>query len=116
MKTPRLLTLAWAVVVILLVIDLIWFPFTRLTFAAGNILRLLWAALSAMVSYAAVAMLSYRLRLGADKLVIGSWMVRLVEGLALLIQAGIFSIALAVGAMTFSYLAASLGPRSSGDH
>src|SRR5262249_17911866 len=108
-ESRRLMMLAWAVVVIFFVVDLIWFPSARLTFAAGNILDLLWTALAVVGVYAAVGFVSYRLR--ANQSVVGGWMIRMVEGVGLLIRAGTVFIALGIVGGTFSYLTASLGLR-----
>jgi membrane-associated phospholipid phosphatase len=103
----RLMTLAWGVVVFFFVIDLIWFPLARLTFAAGNFLRLLSTALAMAGIYAAIGFVSHRAR--AKKSVIGNWLARMAEGAGLLVRAGIFTIVLGIVGVTFSYLAASLG-------
>jgi membrane-associated phospholipid phosphatase len=106
-ESRRLMMLAWGVAVIFLVVDLIWFPLVRLTFASENILHLLWTALAVVGVYAAVGFVSYRLR--ADQSVVGGWMMRMVEGVGLLIRAGTVFIALGIVGGTFSYLTASLG-------
>jgi membrane-associated phospholipid phosphatase len=110
MQYHRLMMLAWGVVIVFFVTDLVWFPFARLTFAAGNFLRLLWTALAVAGIYAVVGIVSHRLRRrGADRSVIGRGMTRIAEGAGLLFRAGTFSIALAIVGVTFSYLTASLG-------
>jgi hypothetical protein len=106
-EARRLMTLAWGVAVVFFLIDLIWFPFARLTFAAANIVRLLWTALALAAIYAAVTFVSRRVR--AKRSVIGSWLARMAEGAGLLVRAGIFTIILGIVGVTFSYLAASLG-------
>jgi membrane-associated phospholipid phosphatase len=106
----RLMTLGWGVVVVFFAVDLIWFPFARLTFAAGNFLRLLWTALAVVGIYAVAGIISYRLRRRrAEQSVVGRWVLHMAQGLGYLIKAGTFSIVLAIVGVTFSYLTASLG-------
>jgi membrane-associated phospholipid phosphatase len=110
MEYRRLMTLAWGAVVVLLVIDLVWFPFARLTFAAGNFPYLLWSALALVGLYAVLGIVSYRLRrLQANRFVLGRWMARIADGARLFILASFFGLILAIGLVTFSYLTASLG-------
>jgi membrane-associated phospholipid phosphatase len=102
----RLMTLAWGVVVVFFLIDLIWLPFARLTFAPSNIVRLLWTALALAAIYAAVAYVSRRAR--AKRSMMGSLLARVAEGAGLLLRGGTFSIVLGIVGVTFSYLAAAL--------
>jgi membrane-associated phospholipid phosphatase len=109
-RAHRLMALGWGVVVVFFAVDLIWFPFARLTFAADNFLRLLWTALAVVGIYAVAEIISYRLRRRrAEQSVVGRWAMHVAQGLGYLIRAGIFSIALAIVGVTFSYLTASLG-------
>lgn len=109
-RAHRLMTLAWGVVVVFFAVDLVWFPFARLTFAAANFLRLLWTALAVVGVYAVAGIISYRLRRRrAERSVVGRRLIRVAQGLGCLIRAGTFSIALGMVGVTFSYLTASLG-------
>jgi hypothetical protein len=109
-RARRLMALGWGVVVVFFAVDLIWFPFARLTFAADNFLRLLWTALAVVGIYAIAGIISHRLRRRrAEQSVVGRWAMHVVQGLGYLIRAGTFSIALAIVGVTFSYLTASLG-------
>ena len=108
-ESPPIMMLAWGVAVIFLVVDLIWFPSARLTFTAGNILDLLWTALAVVGVCAAVGFVSYRLR--ADQSGVGRWMMRMVEGVGLLICAGTVFIALGIVGAIFTDLAQASGCR-----
>lgn len=103
----RLMTLAWAVVLIFFIMDVVWFPFARLTFASGNALQLLGTALALVAVYAAVGLVSARVK--DDASLIGRSLAHIAEGAGLLIGAATFTIALGIVGVIFSYLTASLG-------
>jgi membrane-associated phospholipid phosphatase len=100
------MALAWTTVLIFFIVDVIWFPFARLTFASGNVLQLLWTALALVAVYAAVGVVSGRVR--DDPSVIGRSLARVAEGAGLLMRAATFTIALGIVGVIFSYLTASL--------
>jgi membrane-associated phospholipid phosphatase len=101
------MALAWTVVLIFSIIDAIWFPFARLTFASANVLQLLWTALAVVAIYAVVGAVSRRVK--DDASVIGRSLARVAEGAGVLIRAATFTIALGIVGLVFSYLAASPG-------
>ena len=106
----RLMTLACGTLALILVIDVVWFPFARLTFAAANVPHLLWPALALVALYALFSIISYRFRrLQANRFAGGRWMARIADGAGLFILASSFGFILAFGLVTFSYLSAGLG-------
>jgi len=103
----RLMTLAWAVVAVFFVIDLIWFPFSRLTFEPGNLLGLLWSALVLLAVYAIARFISRRVKEAPSRM--GRFVAQVADGVRLWISALACTIALVVVGAIFSYLTASLG-------
>jgi membrane-associated phospholipid phosphatase len=99
-------TIAWAVIFVLLVIDLIWFPLSRLTFAPSSTLRLEWNALAvAVLAYVPVG-IRYWLR--ADSSPASRFTAAAADGMSLLVYAGAFVIVMGILGTTFSYLSVSL--------
>ena len=99
--------LAWSVVAIFLVGDVIWLPFGRLTFAPGTLVFVLSSVAIASLVYFASITVAYRLR--HDKSALGRSITAITDGTRLSLQAGAFIFASAIAGSTFMYLSASLG-------
>jgi membrane-associated phospholipid phosphatase len=101
----RLMTLAWAIVALFLVVDVIWFPFSRLTLP--SMLWLLWMTLALLTTYTGVWIISRRVK--NDTSTMGRFLARVAEGGRLWTMAAGCATALGVVVGIFSYLTASLG-------
>ncbi len=99
--------LAWSVVAIFLVVDVIWLQFGKLTFAPGTFVLILRTVAIASVAYLATIAVANRLR--SDQSVLGRSISVIADGTKLLLQAAAFIIASGITGVTFSYLSASLG-------
>jgi membrane-associated phospholipid phosphatase len=99
--------LAWSVVAIFLVVDVIWLPFGRLKFAPGTFVLILWIAAIPSAAYFTSTAVAYRLRY--DKSVLGRSLAVFAEGALLLLRVSAFMIASGITGVTLSYLSASLG-------
>lgn len=99
--------LAWSVVAIFFVVDVVWLPFGRLTFVSGTFVFVLCSVAVASVAYFACIAVAYRLR--HDKSALGRSITVITEGTRLSLQAGAYIFASAITGATFMYLSASLG-------
>src|SRR5438445_11139912 len=86
------LTLAGSVVVVFLVADLIWLPFSRLTFAPTNASRIMYAAL-VLAALACVPGIVRR-RLSRDTSRPAGFLLAVADGLSLLTRAAAFTVAM----------------------
>jgi membrane-associated phospholipid phosphatase len=99
--------IAWVIVGISAVADLLWFPFSRLNFAPNTALELI----KACVTLAAVALVPpfVRFRLAGDSSGIANFIRKCARGLILLVFAGSLILPLAFMGVLFEYLATSAG-------
>jgi membrane-associated phospholipid phosphatase len=106
-QTRRFMTFAWAVFGITALVDLIWFPFTRLTFAFTNFLRA-GVALLALGALNGIARAVLH-RVDGDHSKIAAIIRHIAEGLKVLIRAAVFIVLLGFATITLVYLATSAG-------
>ena len=99
-------TIAWAVMFVLLAIDFIWFPLSRLTFPPSSTLRLGWTALAVVVLVYVPVVIRYWIR--ADSSPACRFTAAAAESLSFLVYGAAFVIAMGILGMTFSYLSVSL--------
>jgi hypothetical protein len=100
------LTLAWSIVAIFLIVDLIWLPFSRVTFASANGPRIAYAVLILAVLACVPGIVRYRLRGDASRA--ARALLAMAGSLSLLTRAAAFTVAMGIVGVMFSYLATGL--------
>jgi len=106
-RIRRSMSFAWAVCGIFLVVDLIWFPLSRATFASANFLNA-GAGIMMLGGLHGITLALTR-RLGADRSRMAGVILHIARSLRVLIRAAVFTVIFGFASMTFMLLAASAG-------